>query len=102
MTLKQARTGTCPRAAANGTPSRSWGSAASEPALSAMLRQMAVAHNALTAILSPEARVLGEKISDLGRYGLGQQPCANHIAYNWSYPAYFYISLKGLAARSQP
>jgi hypothetical protein len=38
-----------------------------------MLRQVAVAHNALTAILSPEARVLGEKISDLGPYGLGPQ-----------------------------
>jgi hypothetical protein len=37
------------------------------------LRQMAVAHNALAAILSLEARMLGEKISDLGLYGLGQQ-----------------------------
>jgi hypothetical protein len=34
---------------------------------------MAVAHNALAAILSLEARMLGEKISDLGLYGLGQQ-----------------------------
>jgi hypothetical protein len=34
---------------------------------------MAVAHNALAAILSLEAHVLGEKISDLRLYGLGQQ-----------------------------
>jgi AAA+ superfamily predicted ATPase len=34
---------------------------------------MAVAHNALAAILSPEVHMLGEKISDLGLYGLSQQ-----------------------------
>src|SRR5215470_16692601 len=34
---------------------------------------MAVAHNALAAILSLEARMLGKKIRDLGLYGLGQQ-----------------------------
>jgi hypothetical protein len=41
-------------------------------------RQMAVAHNALAAILSLEAHMLGEKISDLGLYGLGSSvraPC---------------------------
>jgi hypothetical protein len=42
------------------------------------LRQMAVAHKALAASLSPETHILGEKISDLGLYGLSQQgarPC---------------------------
>jgi hypothetical protein len=34
---------------------------------------MAVAHNALAAILSLEARMLGEKIRDLCLYGLSQQ-----------------------------
>jgi hypothetical protein len=34
---------------------------------------MTVAHNALAAILSLEARMVGEKLSDLGFYGLGQQ-----------------------------
>ena len=34
---------------------------------------MAVAHNALAAVLSLQARMLGEKISELGLYGLGEQ-----------------------------
>ena len=34
---------------------------------------MAVAYKALAAILSPEAHMLGEKICDLGLYGLSQQ-----------------------------
>ena|SRR5215472_14091901 len=39
-------------------------------------RQMAVAHNTLAAILSLEAHMLAEKISDLGLYGLRQRPAA--------------------------
>jgi hypothetical protein len=34
---------------------------------------MPVAHNALAAILSLEARMLGKKITDLSLYGLGEQ-----------------------------
>jgi len=37
---------------------------------------MAVAHNTLAAILSLEAHMLAEKISDLGLYGLRQRPAA--------------------------
>ena len=34
---------------------------------------MAVANNALAAIFGPEITMLGEKIRDLGLYGLSQQ-----------------------------
>jgi hypothetical protein len=43
---------------------------------------MAVAHKALAAILSLEARMLREKISDLSLYGSGQQ-CARALSQDF-------------------
>ena len=44
-----------------------------DPGHDLALRQMAVAHNALAGTSIFEAPMLGEKISDLGLYGRGQQ-----------------------------